>query len=570
MKVITSNGMKVFWNRIKSPVGVILGLLICVWPVFLWYFPQVRNSWDLFFTHNANILDIYWQTLLILLTILIPVMLEIIRAMEKRFPKFGERIFFLEIIRVKRFYLLIPFSFLLFFAIAPSEEFKSETLSFVHYILFVVWCFLFWELFQLLEKSIIFFVDSGDAVNTAFSNHLRRTDNDDIEVDKWNSLWETIDSLKFEWQKRLLLIFWQKQNSFIENKKYEVARELFENFSKSFLSLNDNKKRESLQWINARKRWLWFHDEEFNTKEKNPYAVTLKFLKYQYEVKGLLEGSRKSSNSMERVSLYSLHSLITDILEKIFTDELRKTDDFYYGLFRCLRKFYSEHADAGDAYMSQIPIYRPVFDNANHFDLYDYDVKSSDSGFPNEWRILVRYLPVLFEKSLDGFQRLLWINNFSTWARERIDHGKQEYDNTLDAALRMLFPEAYHPWMALAFGYHTLPFGRSRLKSFFTWKRNFGIAISMVDSFQFDSEKTRANQNLEIEVLLKDDRSRQEDAAAEIILRLGFFGGTEEISMLVSEAKELEKLDIGESAFDSETVQESLRMLNAIHVKSIQ
>ena len=55
---------------------------------FVLYVPWCRQAWDTFFTNNDKVLEIYWQTLTLLLVILIPVTGAVIRKLDKKFPEF--------------------------------------------------------------------------------------------------------------------------------------------------------------------------------------------------------------------------------------------------------------------------------------------------------------------------------------------------------------------------------------------------------------------------------------------------------------------------------------------------
>lgn len=558
MKRIAFSDIKVFWNRIKLSVGIILGLFICGWPVFILYIPNIRNSWDLFFTYNTKILDIYWQTLLILLTILIPVMVEILKSLTEKFPNFGARIFFLEIVHAGKFYALIPFSFLLFFAV--DHGVSPALLSLTHYILFVLWVLLFWQLFQLLEKSVLYFIDSGNTVNEYFEIYLRRDDLDfDIELDKWNSLWETIGTLKSKWQFNLLSLFWWKQERLMRKKEYELLRRLFESFFNLFLSLGNDEARLDIQWINIRKRWLWFHDEKFSDKTENPHAIVWKLLNYHFETYKLREGLGNADQlpDSKEMWVYGLYSLITDRLEKIFEDELKKTDDYYYGLFKCLRSFFLKHRADGDKYLSSVPIYRVVFDNVNHFNLYDYS-PDDDSGFPAEWRILEKYLPTLLDNSFESVQRRLWINGFMEWFDGGINRNLKKYNHKMDCALSLLFPEAYQPWMAFALGYRFLSWSGSRILSLCAWEFNFGQMVSADLDGHFNDSLSEQEQSDLIDRQRDSQIERQKMIAAKIIAKIGLMGTRSDIAASIKELEELA------SQNDSIVRVEVLKMLRAI------
>lgn len=552
---------------------------------FVLYVPWCRQAWDTFFTNNDKVLEIYWQTLTLLLVILIPVTGAVIRKLDKKFPEFGARIFFQQVVRVEQFWILVPFSFLLFFAGMPAIDKLSgnpiidpEILTSIHYLLFIIWCFLFLGFFEILRKSVALFVDLGDLQNEVFYRHLseysrrqKTMSDDENEGPAWKLLWDGIDVKNDKWHRKFLLLFWKRQEELIRNKQYLLATTLLESFSQRYLTFGDSQKQiDVARQMNARKRCFWFSEKQMNDGRENPYAIAIRLLDIHFSIWRNLEeienpGNGNNMDPEKWGRLSTLQRLLRSILETLFRDELGRTDDYYYSFFRCLTGFFGTVAPDKSTlssekyrkYLKSLPIYRPVFEAACHFDLSNYEPHAEGSGFPNQWRVLEASL----EQTFSDVQRLVWLDQFIAWSRGRIDHGKTERDNVLDMALNMLFPEAYAPWMAFTFAYRALAFGKSRIAGLCSWHQNFGQSqATWTDISDIAQGK---NWQVRIDQQEKGEEQKRKDVAAKIIQKLGFFGTPKDTQTLIGELQNL-----GES-FEKEREsernrQEILDMLQAV------
>lgn len=538
--------------------AVWFAVLTAALSVFILCDPCGRRAWDTFFTHNEKVLEIYWQTLTLLLVILIPVTGAVIGKLDKKFPEFGARIFFQQVAHVERFWILIPFSFLLFFAgdiLSGNSIIDPEILTSIHYLLFVIWCFLFWGFFEILRKSVALFVDLGDLQNEVFYRHLseysrqqKTMSDDENEGPALKLLWDGIDAKNDKWHRKFLLLFWNRQGELIKREQYFLATTLLESFSQQYLALGDSQKQSDTTWMNARKRWLWFHEKQMNDKTENPYAIAIRLLDIHFatwrnfeEIQDL--ANRSDVDNEKWVRLTNLRRLVRSMLETLFRDELGKTDDYYYFFSRCITGFFNTVApdkstlssEKYQEYLESLPVYRPVFEAAHNFHLSNYEPCAEGSGFPNRWRVLEACLEQT--NGIDNVQRHVWLGQFLTWSRDRIDHGKKEWDNALDGALKMLFPKAYAPWMAFAFAYRALAFGKSRIAGLCSWHKNFGQSqanwTDISDIAQGANWQALSNQREQ------EEEQKQKDVAAKIIQRFSFFGTSGDIQALIDELKNL-------------------------------
>jgi hypothetical protein len=553
--------------------------------VFLLFDPLGQRAWDTFFTNNEKVLEIYWQTLTLLLVILIPVTGAVIGKLDKKFPEFGARIFFQIVARVRQFWILIPFSFLLFFARVPVQNMPPEGISvnlevlrIIHYLLFVLWCFLFWGFFEILRKSVALFVDLGDLQNEVFYRHLseysrqqKTMSDDENEGPAWKLLWDGIDVKNDKWHRKFLLLFWKRQEELIGNKQYLLATTLLESFSQRYLTFGDGQKQiDVARQMNARKRWLWFCEKQMNDKTENPYAIAIRLLDIHFSTWRNLEeiknpGNGNNMDPKKRGRLSTLQRLVRSMLETLFRDELGKTDDYYDSFFRCLTGFFDTVAPDKSTlspkkyqeYLESLPVYQPVFEAAYNSHLSNYEPHAEGSGFPNQWRVLEACLEQT--NSIDSVQRRVWLEQFCTWSRDHIDHGKKEWDNALDGALKMLFPEAYAPWMAFAFAYRALAFGKSQIAGRCSWNRNFGYDSLLIDMSDMPEEGWEQKHD---ERMMKVTRERQ-TIAVTIIQKFRFFGKPGQITNLIAELESLSGTLSGDSESENNR-REILEMLQEI------
>lgn len=542
--------------------AVWFAILTAALSVFILCDPCGRKAWDTFFTHNEKVLEIYWQTLSLLLMILVPVSLEAIKKLETDLAGFGSKVFLEEVVHVYRFWILIPFSFLLFFAKVPVRDILSdsviidpEILTSIHYLLFVIWCFLFWWFLSLIEQSLGLLISSGKSVLKFFHSYLggyskreKPKKDEDSEEESWRLLWRIIDFQKEKWHRKFLLLFWNRQGELIKREQYFLATTLLESFSQQYLALGDSQKKSDTTWMNSRKCWLWFHEKQMNDKTENPYAIAIRLLDIHFATWRNFEeiqdpANRSDVDNEKWVRLTNLQRLVRSMLETLFRDELGKTDDYYYSFSRCLTGFFNTVAldkptlspEKYQEYLESLPVYRPVFEAAHNFHLSNYEPRAEGSGFPNRWRVLEACLEQT--NGIDNVQRHVWLEQFLIWSRDRIDHGKKEWDNALDGALKMLFPEAYAPWMAFAFAYRALAFGKSRIAGLCSWHQNFGQSqatwTDISDIAQGANWQALSNQREQ------EEEQKQKDVAAKIIQRFSFFGTSGDIQTLIDELENL-------------------------------
>jgi hypothetical protein len=400
---------------------------------------------------------------------------------------------------------------------------------------------------------------------------------DENERPAWKLLWDGIDVKNDKWHRKFLLLFWKRQEELIRNKQYLLATTLLESFSQQYLTFGDSQKQiDVARQMNARKRWLWFSKKQMNDKTENPYAIVIRLLDIHFSTWRNLEeienpGNGNNMDPEKWGRLSTLQRLLRSILETLFRDELGKTDDYYYSFFRCLTGFFGTVAPDKSTlslekyreYLKSLPIYRPVFEAAYNSHLSSYEPHAEGSGFPNRWRVLEVSLEQTF--SLDGtdndVQRLVWLNQFVVWSRDHIDHGKTEWDNVLDMALKMLFPEAYAPWMAFTFAYKALAFGKSRIAGLCSWHQNFGQ--SQATRTDISDIAQRKNWQVRMDQREKDEEQKQKDVAAKIIQKLGFFGTPKDTQTLIGELQNLEESFEKESESERNR-QEILDMLQAV------
>jgi len=555
---------------------------------FVLYVPWCRRAWDIFFTRNEKVLDIYWQTLSFFLIVLIPILGQSFKKLEKDFAGIGAKIFFEQVVCVRRFWVLVPFSFLLFFAVlgkGPPSDLNQTVLTGIHYVLFVTWCFLFWRFFSLMKESIDILANRGEAIMKIFYDYLEgyqgdrkgqtKIGEDDSEEESWRKLWNIIDAQKEKWREKFLGLFWRRLEDLVATKKYASAKELLNDFVERYLELGKKRDQsEHIHWMNARKRWTWFYEKQGSDGKENPFAVVSYLLELHWQCWEVLVSWKKpgdgtTSDIETWGELYGLTHILSNTLENLFRDELDGTDDCYYSFFRCLRGFFDHvtkelsDVEKYGRYLRSVPIYHPVFEAASRSDLWNYEPKREASVFPNQWRVLLEYFEkkTLFTESEKsrGIQRRVWFKQFLEWSGSRIGHGKTEWDDTLDGALNMLFPEADASWMAWAVAYMSLSSGGSRIVSLCRWKPNFGK--NPTSWFSIDGSKSKEEMLIQAETKRENEDRKRKDVAARMIGELRFFGNKEDdLSSLIGELENF-KFD---DELNEDNRQEICKMLRAV------
>lgn len=507
---------------------------IVIWKIVI----DTSGTVDNFLVLNQRIHDIYWQSLIILLTILIPVSIETLKFLSERLEKLGKAIFFYEVIKIDKFYTLIPFFSLVFIFTLDGNQNKiidSGVLEFFHALLFFLWLMMFWYLFDTLTTSIKLLADSGDEINLKVRDHLKNNHSysgNDGSIEKWKVVWSTFNLIRDKWQNIFLNLFWERLNYLVGTKKYDYVTQLLGDFSKEFLSLDDKEKQKNINWINERKRWLWFHEKKFSDNVENPYSMYVRILDLYRD----LYKQREYFFSVETVHVFQsgldqLYRTVKDLVEKLTLNELKETSDSYFGFFKTLRdhtdSFIKSENEDDKEYVANIPIYYPLFESADNYTL-------QQDSFPNEWRLSAENLENLFKKEGDGRIRLIWLNHFLNWSASRIGHEKKEYDSKLEGALGMLFPEMETSWLAYWIGYRVLSWGGERIESLCHWERNFGFISGIVSTYWYDPEKT--NEQNESEMESKDQLLRKKSKAytAKLLVKLNAFGSKEEIMKMKS------------------------------------
>lgn len=539
-------------------VNIVVALLILFLAAAI-FFEQFFVGIGVFFVSNGkDFREVYVNTILILLTIFIPVGMKMISDFKKAFPGKGAEIFLKEIVGINKFYYLIPvFSFLLFF---DSSEF-FHWFGLIHIAMFFVWVTLFLEFSDVLYRCFDFWISSGSKLNVYFYKHLKKSYSDvrnsvdfDSIAEMWISVWQTIGQLKISWKEKFLLLFWSQQKKFFGAGRYDLVGRLFDNFSEQFLSLSkdvkDDQKKYS-DWLNERRRYLWFHGGTFDDGRENPYGIFERLLEFYYKTWERIELLRKETSSSERRDDWNsieLSRRMSAILEKIVFDELEHSDDYYFGFFRILK---SHMRDKTQEYINSIPIYRAVFEHADTYNLSRYEPgEKNDIGFPNEWRI------VDSEKEFSPIQ-VAWINKFFRWSSGRISHGEKPYDEKLSSALEMLFPEAYQPWLALGIAYRYLSWGGDRVASLCEWQRNFGLESGVFMLFDWNQEISDAKKERERDRFMNERIESFQKNALKILERLGILDDT------FKKSKEtLELLKFEENSYQEKNRKDLLEMLN--------
>jgi hypothetical protein len=484
--------------------------------------PWIRESFGVFFYKNENILDIYWNTILIVLTLLLPFSLEIIQSLKTKYKGFGAELYFLSPeVRIYRLFWLLPlFSFTLIFLLNFTNEIKilSQVMIFIHAFGFYLWVTFLWYILRILFKSIDIMIDNNESMNKLFFDRLSDRSSENQIEEKWKAVWSTIDSLTEKWRKKFLGLFWTVQHSLIEKSRYEMAMSLFEAFSNSFLGLRDKDLDVQILY-NSRKKWLWFNEKSFSDGESNPYSIFVGIL----EIYKIIYSKKQEREH----NAFSFFERLKDVLDKIISNELKSTDDFYYGLFRQLKAHILINAESKE-YLKSLPIYRPIFENANNYNLYSYS--STDEGFPNIWRMTVENLEKLGDETIDDVMRQIWYIKFIDWSRNRIQHGLTEFDSNLDSSLELLFPTAHKPWLALALGYRTLSWSGNRSKSLCGWESNFGFSGPLfLNTSWHDPSKTEEQLDREMNQLFDEQIRQSKINAAKIIKKFNLLGPISDI-----------------------------------------
>ena len=483
---------------------------------------------------NDKIHEIYWNTILILLTILIPIAIEIIQSLRKLFPKFGTAIYLYEVVQVSRFYLVLPFFSL---SLPLLSQLDSKVGVVLHIVIFLTWITLFWDFAEVLTKSVALLSDKNEEVNRLLLLNLGKEKSYIASYDaseKWSAVWKTYHLLREKWQRKFLLLFWKKSESLLNTGKYQLVDELINNFYENYLSFKDTEIEDRSIWLNERKRWLWFHDKKFSDGKENPYSVYIRLL----ELYAALYKRRKQALSERSLSIFEsgldrLYGTVKNLIENITRDELKESFDSYFGFFKILREhidlYIDSESEADREYVASIPIYRPILEYADNYSL-------QSEAFPKEWQFSPENFDNMFDQRGGGRMRLIWLNHFSNWSRDRIGHGEKEYDSKLVGAVDMLFPGMYSPWIALGIGYRTLLWSNSRIDSLCQWKQSrFFSSVDAGDVYSFDPQKSdEENWTIWNDLRIRRMNEMKSDTA-KLIMRLGLFGTAENVKVLRQE-----------------------------------
>lgn len=541
---------------IISIVGLSLILSLCseYLDFFRWFL-------DIFLAKNRDILDVYSISIMLLFTVFVAIFIETYRVFFKM-ASFGSRLLLEEYLEWRRVAILVPaFSLsLLFHALGDYEEFPG--IVFLHWFGFIVWIALFWKVAIFNVKSVELIIAGEQEFYCILLKSLEKDSSleykEGVEMSKydkgisqkWRTAWGRWSDLETEQREKFLSLFWKKQKAFFGAGNHMLVSRLFGDFSTGFLFLGDdvkNNQEKYNQWLNEKRQFLWFHEAKFDDGRENPYGIFERLLHFHWDAWREMDRRKKEErDTPERWGYWNsikLSRKIEGILEHILRDEFENSDDFYYGLFRILKKHVKmveenlKNKGVFNQYLKSIPIYFPCFDNANKYGLQEYtsgDVNST--GFPNEWRIKGEDVQNL------SVAQVAWLNKFFEWSNSRIGHEEKPYDEKLDGSLKMLFPDARQSWMALSIAYRSLSLGNNRLESLCRWKQNFGmweIGIGWDDynPNQSDEEREKKRESYEKErrkntvniirrLNLMPELITNPEASKEILDRLEFSSGS--------------------------------------------
>lgn len=523
------------------------------------------------FVDQNQILDIYWNTLLIPLTILVPVGIEALQFLRKDLPKIGGRIYFQYIAKTHRLSLLLPvFSFSLLFAGTKifndhgeyTSAFDERILTGAHALSFFLWITLFWYILEVLRTSVGLFSENYkwyEIYKKAMANSggylPRETGFNEFVLDLWQAFFKKSDSFEERWRREFLVLFWDKQESYFREGQYGLVSDLFSQLDSAFLSPHEGEEKDVV-WFNSRKRWLWFHDEKFNDKEENPYAVFVRFLPFYRNAhrQWTDDIGHKDGRSLEQGS-FSLQNTLKDILKRIVDQELEHSDDYCSSLFRHLKKHVEQCAtgiEEDTKYIHSIPMYETLFNHADNLEL-------RYSEFPKEWRFGVDAEPLLGSEG-NALMRRIWLGRFSQWFGQRIGHGKKEYDPKLEGAIELFFPGAYVSWIGSAFAYRVLSWGGSRADSFCRWEKNFGFGFSG-GVHDVPSGLSPEEEGEYIGRRLNEEMESAKDTAAIIVGKLGLLGGRDQLEKL---KREFDALNYPEKSLEEDNRKEMVELIDRV------
>ena len=547
-------------------------LFVIISNLVLIYFSEYSDSlgWFLknFISENKNLLDVYSISLTILFTVFIAVFIEMYRVFSD-VAVFGSRLLLEEQLEWRRVAILIPvFSLTLFLGGGRDVSVLLNLFE------FILWTTLFYRVSTLNVRLLKLIIDGKGGFFYALLESLKRQDVWSKEEDifqRWRTVWgKWIDigvEMKDEQRNAFLSLFWKKQWEFFGEGRHDLVGWLFENFSTQFLFEEETKgdQRELDERSDGRRRYLWFHNALFGNSKENPYGIFEKLLKFHYEAwkkKEELEARVMEEISPEESGYLNVSELlrkISVILEHIIQDELEHSGDFYYGLFRILKRHVDDNGKS-EKYIESIPIYRAVFEHADTYDLSRYEPGEKNStGFPNEWRILDGGT-----KNFSSIQ-VAWIKKFLQWSNERISHEAKPYDEKLSGALEMLFPESYQPWLALGIAYRYVSLGGDHIASLCKWQRNFGLESGVFMLFDWNQDISEVEKERERDRLMSERIESFQKNALKILERLGILDDA------FKKSKEtLESLRFEGNSNQEKNRKELLEMLKLYEPRNIQ
>jgi len=206
-------------------------------------------------------------------------------------------------------------------------------------------------------------------------------------------------------------------------------------------------------------------------KEVFPIILEWHFRMWKKEYKYL---GRK--NELEKWSSYSEISRILDsILSRIQERSLKERKAFsFFNYFKKhaekYKKEFIKNKDKQYYYRDSLfdIFYRIFFENIKDFP-ERYDIWRS--YFPAEWKVTIGNL-----KNKECIISWISLNKFLQWAQERIEQGKEEFDQNLDDVSRNLFPEIDPIIWSKILIFVLSPYGENRVKSVIERAWNFGFA----------------------------------------------------------------------------------------------
>jgi hypothetical protein len=343
-----------------------------------------------------------------------------------------------------------------------------------------------WRLIELISWGLgIYFMTTilinsyhwlkGKKFNLRF-DYLKKVDDLNDMEDSWRSVWETKD-VNTQNERDFFKIF-----TAVIDKSFESQKTVFKLLS-DFTTFIEKRSTSFL---------LVFRE------------VLPKVLDWHFKTWGKEQVYLQKNDKSDKWLYYNaLLRNIEELIGKIEERALKEGDG--YSFFQDFKKHVSEHKEEIDSVDKKTYYIEELF--GVFYQIYFENTSTSKGdiwrhNFPKEWKITKANLESQIEARIS-------FNNFLSWAGERIQSVKEEFDDKLDDVSRNLFPELEPLAWARILIFLYSPYGEIRVKSMIERAWNFGRGRSRGYSFSVEEDEKEVEKRMKQMVELQENTEKE-------------------------------------------------------------